>query len=179
MTNKLYLTGLRFNRGRRYRGALGLALLLGVCLSSVALMVTSGSTTEGLLPRVPSSHRGSPGLLSESPVDSRKPAVSAQFEGSLDTVEVVSLSGWAWDASQPSTAIKVEIYDGTTLLSTITAQEFREDLKSAGKGDGKHAFNYALPRTLRDGQSHTISVRYAGTPSELPGSPKTLLFPKS
>jgi hypothetical protein len=175
MTNKLYLTRLR----RRNRGALGLALLLGVCLSSVAFIVTRGSTTEGLLPRVPSSHEGSPGLLSESPVDSGKKAVSAQLEGSLDKVEVASLGGWAWDASQPNTAIKVEIYDGTTLLSTITAQEFREDLKTAGKGDGKHAFNYAFPRTLRDGQLHTISVRYAGTFSELPGSPKTLLFPKS
>ena len=28
---------------------------------------------------------------------------------------------------------KVETYDGTTLLSAITAQEFREDLKSADK----------------------------------------------
>ncbi len=29
------------------------------------------------------------------------------------------------------------------------------------------------------GRSHTISVRYAGTTSQLPDSPKTLLFPKS
>lgn len=103
---------------------------------------------------------------------------SAQFEGSLDIVNVVSLDGWAWDAAQPNVAIKVDVYDGTRLLATITAGQFREDLKSAGKGDGKHAFNYALPQTLRDGQAHTISVRFAGSPTELPGSPKTLLFPK-
>jgi hypothetical protein len=113
-----------------------------------------------------------------APADSTKPA-SPQFEGSFDKLEAVSLGGWAWDAARPNVAIKVEIYDGAALLATVTAEGFRADLKSAGKGDGKHAFNYALPMTLRDGQSHTISVRYAGTASELPGSPKTLLFPKS
>jgi hypothetical protein len=149
VTNKSYPNGRQLSAHPRYGTVLGVALVLA------ALSFAFGS-----------------------PADSTPPA-STQFEGSLDKVEVASLGGWAWDASQPSTAIKVEIYDGTTLLSTITAQEFREDLKSAGKGDGKHAFNYAFPRTLRDGQSHTISVRYAGTFSELPGSPQTLLFPKS
>jgi hypothetical protein len=107
-----------------------------------------------------------------------KPQAGAKFEGSLDKVEVGSVGGWAWDGSRPQTPIQVEIYDGKTLLATISASEFREDLKNAGKGDGKHAFNYALADTLRDGQSHTISVRFAGSPIELPGSPKTLVFPK-
>jgi hypothetical protein len=120
-------------------------------------------------------HQLSPALRSATP----KPDSAAQFEGSLDKVEIGSLGGWAWDASQPNVTTKVDIYDGTTLLSTMVAGEYREDLKTAGKGDGKHAFNYALPRTLRDGRSHTISVRYAGTTFELPGSPKTLPFPKS
>ncbi len=115
---------------------------------------------------------------SPSPSNSKK-RTSGQIERSFDKLEVVSLGGWAWDASQPNTPIKVEIYDATTLLATIDAGEFREDLKSAGKGDGKHAFNYALPQTLRDGQSHKISVKYADTSSDLPGSPKILSFPKS
>lgn len=110
-----------------------------------------------------------------SPADSTPPA-STQFEGSFDKLEVASVGGWAWDGARPNVAIKVEIYDGATLLATVTADGLRTDLKSAGKGDGKHAFNYALPLTLRDGQSHTISVRFAGTASELPGSPKKLLF---
>jgi hypothetical protein len=107
-----------------------------------------------------------------------QPQAGAKFEGSLDKVEPGSVGGWAWDGSRPETPIQVEIYDGKTLLSTITASEFREDLRTAGKGDGKHAFNYALAATLRDGESHTISVRFAGSTIELPGSPKTLVFPK-
>jgi hypothetical protein len=101
-----------------------------------------------------------------------------QFEGSLDKVEVGSLGGWAWDASRPNVAIKVDVYDGEKLLATTIADGPRGDLKTAGKGDGNHAFNYPLPSSLRDGQSHTISVRYSGTKTDLPGSPKTLVFPK-
>ena len=112
-----------------------------------------------------------------SPADSTQPG-STQFEGSFDTLEVVSLNGWAWDAARPNVAIKVEIYDAVRLLATVTAEGFRADLKCVGKGNGKHAFHYLLPLTLRDGRLHTISVRYAGTASELPGSPKSLIFPK-
>jgi hypothetical protein len=119
-----------------------------------------------------------PAVPSSSPITAPKSAASAHFEGSLDIVEVGSVKGWAWDVSRPGTPIQVEIYDGKTLLSTITASEFRADLQKAGKGDGKHAFNYPLAATLRDGQSHTISVRFAGSPTELAGSPKALVFPK-
>ena len=113
-----------------------------------------------------------------APAVSAAPAATGQFEGSFDKLEVISLGGWAWDALRPNEPIKVEIYDGATLLAAVTADGFRLDLKNAGKGDGKHAFNFALPQSLRDGQSHTISIKYAGSTMELPGSPKTLVFPK-
>jgi len=105
-------------------------------------------------------------------------STSSQFEGSLDKVEVTTLGGWAWDASQPKAAIKVDVYDGEKLLATVPADTYREDLKAAGKGDGNHAFNYSLPANLRDGQSHALAVRYSGTKTDLPGSPKTLVFSK-
>ncbi len=70
------------------------------------------------------------------------------------------------------------MYSGATLLAAVTADGFRLDLKTAGKGAGKHAFNFAMPQTLRDGESHIISVKYSGTDSHLPGSPKSLIFPK-
>jgi hypothetical protein len=84
MTNKSYPNGWQSSAHPRYGITLGVALVLA------ALNLAFGS-----------------------PADSKQPA-SAQFEGSLDKVEVVSLGGWAWDASQPSTAIKVEIYDDAT-----------------------------------------------------------------
>ena len=152
MINKSRFTAAPLANGSSYQSSLRLALL-GILLISVVFIVPRANSTDG-------------------------PAVPPKFEGSLDKVEVGSVGGWAWDGSRPEAPIQVEIYDEKTLLATITAAEFREDLKNAGKGDGKHAFNYALAATLRDGQSHTISVRFAGSPTELPGSPKTLLFPK-
>ena len=119
-----------------------------------------------------------PTMQSASRIMQAKPAAAPHFEGSLDIVEAGFVRGWAWDVTQPNTTVKVDIYDGATLLVTIAASDFREDLKGANKGDGKHAFNYALAAALRDGQSHTISVRFAGSSSELAGSPKSLVFPK-
>jgi hypothetical protein len=152
MINKSHFTAAPSANVSSYRSSLRLALL-GILLISGVFIVPRASSTDG-------------------------PAVSPKFEGSLDKVEVGSVGGWAWDGTRPATPIQVEVYDGKKLLSTITASEFREDLKNAGKGDGKHAFNYAFPATLRDGESHRICVRFAGTTTELPGSPKTLLFPK-
>jgi hypothetical protein len=133
-----------------YPSAFSLVLLLGAFFNCTLLVPTSGGASD-----------------------------ANRFEGSLDKAEVAFAGGWAWDRTQPDVAIKVDVYDGTKLLASVTAAGFREDLKSAGKGDGKHAFNYAFPQTLHDGQSHTISVKYGGTTAELPGSPKTLVFPKS
>jgi len=133
-----------------YPSALCLALLLGAFFNCALLVSTGGGESD-----------------------------LSRFEGSLDKAEVAFAGGWAWDRTQPNVPIKVDVYDGTKLLASVTAAEFREDLKSAGKGDGKHAFNYAFPQTLRDGQSHTISVKFGDTTTELPGSPKTVVFPKS
>jgi hypothetical protein len=102
------------------------------------------------------------------------PNVTAQVEGSLDVVSVSEgIGGWAWDSKQPTTPIKVDIYDGDVKLVTVLADQFREDLVTEKKGDGKHAFKYALPDQLQDGKSHTIRVRISGTEQELDGSPKT------
>ena len=149
MTDKSYPIGRRSNFCSRF----GITLTAALALIAVTL------------------------ALGSSP-DPSTPAAT-QFEGSFDKLAVESVGGWAWDKTQPNVAMKVAIYDGTTLLATITAEGFRADLKSAGKGDGKHAFDYALPIALRDGQTHTITIKYGGTTSELPGSPKTLSFPKA
>jgi hypothetical protein len=70
----------------------------------------------------------------------------------------------------------VDIYDGDTLLVTIAADEFRQDLADARIGDGKHAFDYTTPDGLKDGKQHVIRVKVAGTDIELPGSPQTLIL---
>jgi hypothetical protein len=76
----------------------------------------------------------------------------------------------------PATRVKLNVYDvGTTkstLLVTVTANVLRKDLLSAGKGDGKYGFSLLLPAAVRNAVKHTLSVRFAGTPTELTSSPQ-------
>jgi hypothetical protein len=62
---------------------------------------------------------------------------------------------------------KVETYDGTTLLATVTAAEFREDLKRAGKGNGRHGFTFTCSAKLQGDELHNISVKFANGRREL------------
>jgi hypothetical protein len=95
-------------------------------------------------------------------------------EGTLDSADAESVFGWAWVKSHPDNTIDVDIYDGDTLLATVTAGQFREDLRDAQLGKGYHAFLYTLPPEVRNGKPHMIRVTIAGTNKELAGSPRTL-----
>lgn len=96
------------------------------------------------------------------------------YEGFQDDVNCYNLIGWAWDAGRPNDPVKVEIYDGNTLLATVTADLFRQDLVDARKGNGNHSFNYTLPAQLRDGKPHTIRAKIAGTDVDLAHTSKAI-----
>jgi hypothetical protein len=68
----------------------------------------------------------------------------------------------------------VDIYNGGTKLTTVTANIFRQDLVNAGKGNGYHGFSYSTPGSLKDGNSHSINVKFGGISTNLSGSPKTI-----
>jgi hypothetical protein len=70
--------------------------------------------------------------------------------------------------------LEVEVYDGDKLIGTASADQLRNDLIGAGKGDGRHAFVFNTPQELHDGKNHSISVRFKGSTKELQNSPKTL-----
>ena len=80
------------------------------------------------------------------------------FEGFHDATDCNAIAGWAWDSNRPNTVISVDIYSDNVLFTTIPADQFRQDLLDAGKGNGVHAFNLATPMSLKDGQTHTISI---------------------
>jgi hypothetical protein len=99
--------------------------------------------------------------------------------GHFEAVNAESISGWAWDPQKPDVPVDVNIYDGDRLLVTVPANEFRQDLLNAKKGNGKHRFRCTTPVSLSDGQSHTIHARIAPTDTELLNSPKVIqLNPK-
>jgi len=81
------------------------------------------------------------------------------------------VGGWAWDSSQPDSAIDVEVYDGAEKVATVRADEFRQDLVDAGIGNGKHGFSFEPPASMRDSAAHSVSVKIAGSGIHLANSP--------
>ena len=96
------------------------------------------------------------------------------YEGYHDITNCSSINGWAWDMHRPDEPVKIEIYEGDTLLATVTADLFRKDLLDAHKGNGKHGFSYPVPPRLKDGKQHSIREKFAGANIDLQFTPKTI-----
>jgi hypothetical protein len=98
---------------------------------------------------------------------------TAPFEGFLDRVDNEQIAGWVWNNNHPNSPVRVDLYNGNTLLATVPADLFREDLFKAHKGSGAHGFALSNPVNSKSGQLHTIRAFVSGTNFELAGSPKT------
>jgi hypothetical protein len=105
-----------------------------------------------------------------------RPENDSVIDGALEVVNGAQIYGWAWDKKRPNRPVRVDIYDGDTLLATVPADEFRQDLLDLGMGNGKHAFDYTTPASLKDGKEHVVRVTAAGTKTDLPGSPQVIVI---
>ena len=101
---------------------------------------------------------------------------SQRYRGAHDRADAERISGWAWDSTRPDEPVDLDIYDGDTLLAKITANTFRQDLFNAGIGDGRHAFVYTPPASLKDGSTHTIRAKVSGTDVNLKNTPKEITY---
>ncbi|AQG78478.1 hypothetical protein AWR27_03460 [Spirosoma montaniterrae] len=96
------------------------------------------------------------------------------YEGFFDGIDCGGAGGWVWNSSYPNQAIVVEIVEGGTVVGTVTASTYRGDLQGAGKGNGQHGFRWALPASLKNGQSRTLGIRVQGHGYILNNSPRTV-----
>jgi glucose/arabinose dehydrogenase len=94
---------------------------------------------------------------------------TTSFQGNLDVADCNFISGYAWDANDDQGTIVVAIYVDGNFLVVVPAQE-----AYAGIGTGYHGFRFAVPADLKNGQPHTIQVKFSGTSTSLSGSPKTI-----
>jgi hypothetical protein len=106
--------------------------------------------------------------------DGGAPEPAAALEGHLDVADADQLAGWAWDPARPEVRLKIDLVDGDTKLQTVPADVFREDLVRNKKGDGKYGFSVPTPAALKDGKPHTVKAVFAGTSTQLNGSPKKI-----
>ncbi|RRB00019.1 T9SS C-terminal target domain-containing protein [Larkinella rosea] len=103
------------------------------------------------------------------------PPVTGSFDGFIYGADCATFRGWAWDRNKPNTAISIDILEGSTVIATLMASEFRQDLLDQGKGNGRHAFFWSIPENLKDGLPHSLSARVTGNPFVLKDSPKVLI----
>ncbi|WP_171062939.1 putative Ig domain-containing protein [Larkinella sp. C7] len=101
--------------------------------------------------------------------------ISGSFDGFVYGADCSTFRGWAWDRNKVNTPISIDILDGPVVVTMLMADVFRQDLQNAGKGNGKHAFSFPIPESLKDGLPHQLSARVAGSSFMLKDSPKNLV----
>ncbi len=102
------------------------------------------------------------------------PPPSGNYEGFVDFADCGSIGGWVYNSSSPNAHLNVELLDGSNVVTTGVAQNFRQDLLNAGKGNGEHGYGIQIPASLKNGQSHSLSIRVSGTGYVLSNSPRTI-----
>ena len=96
------------------------------------------------------------------------------LRGSLDQVTRTQISGWAADPAAPGQPVELELLIDDVVVGRLQAGLFRPDLKRAGVGEGRHAFQVTIPRGLSPGRDHSVHLRHAGDGRAVPRSPRTL-----
>ncbi|WP_185731360.1 putative Ig domain-containing protein [Larkinella rosea] len=94
-------------------------------------------------------------------------APAANYDGYI-TLSCGSFTGWAWERANGNAVVSVEFFDGPsidagTLIGTVAANIFRQDLLNAGKGNGVHGYDFPVPESIKDGQNHIIWGRVVGS----------------
>ena len=72
------------------------------------------------------------------------------YNGYVDQVTCTTISGWTWNSQQPDTPINVDVYSDGAFLTSVPANQFRQDLRNAGIGNGVHGVSFATPNSLRN-----------------------------
>jgi len=115
------------------------------------------------------------GVFSRSIDRLRSLASPNSIKGHLGSCEGRIVAGWAFDPTDPASNVTVSIHAGAVLLGTAVADRFREDLQSAGigEGHGRYGFAFHLPASFRPSGPFELSANVEGR-NALPGSPLTI-----
>lgn len=100
-------------------------------------------------------------------------SLAASLPGVLDTIEGSLISGWAWDASNPSQPVEVTVTVSDAsgkIISEMTtsATNYRADLAAQGRGTGSYGFSVSMDWASVPEGIYTIRALLNG--QELPGT---------
>ena len=75
----------------------------------------------------------------------QQPEKTETLRGYVDVVSAGAIEGWAQSADHPDAPVCLDIYAGDRLIGQTLANLYRQDLRDAGLGSGRHAFVYTPP----------------------------------
>ena len=77
------------------------------------------------------------------------PPTLPEVTGYVEAATADRLLGWAWAPAKPSIRAMIELRLGDEIIARAVADQPRPDLASNGVGDGRHAFEIAVPNDYR------------------------------
>src|SRR5205085_164781 len=91
------------------------------------------------------------------------------YQGFLDYADCNVIDGWVVDWSNLNTPVSVDIYAGSTFVTRVLADNYRQDIAnlSSPSNNGRHGFLIPVPDSLRDGVSHQLSAVVTGSSYQL------------
>jgi ELWxxDGT repeat protein len=70
------------------------------------------------------------------------------LRGNVDLVGPTCIMGWVQTIDAPEAPVCLDIYADGRLIGQVLANTYREELKQAGVGSGRHGFEFTPPRGL-------------------------------
>jgi hypothetical protein len=80
--------------------------------------------------------------------------------GYIDRVRTSRIFGWAQNIDAPEAPVCLDIYAAGKFIGRVLANAYRDDLKAAGLGSGRHGFEFAAPAGV-EFATDAIEVRRA------------------
>ncbi len=96
-----------------------------------------------------------------------EPPHTAIVEGWVDHVSAQGVTGWAWSPLYPDLRLPVSVWRNDRKVADLIATEFRPDLATMGKGDGRFGFAFPFGEAVAWKPEDAIRVRLGGTACEI------------
>ena len=103
-----------------------------------------------------------PTPVTPAPTPTPSPTTLISPQGWVDISDCNRQYGWARDAGTPNAPVQVNVMWDGALVTTLTANTYRQDLATAFGDNGQHAFNYDAPGNLTTAGSHQVVLQIVG-----------------
>ncbi|WP_426128949.1 hypothetical protein [Pararhizobium sp. PWRC1-1] len=88
------------------------------------------------------------------------------MNGRVDAIEMGRIFGWAFDPMAPDQRLIIRVLLDGKVIAEAVADRNRPDLRRNGIGDGKHAFEIALPDPVQSRANDIVVMARNGSGSE-------------